>query len=349
MFQLTSKHRNTIMGVSAVLILVHHYFTNILDKPYKFGAIGVDFFMFAMGLGLYFSLYNGEKEKSFFKSIPSFYMRRFKKIFPPFAAFLVFWGMWMYSKGGFTVKSFILNLSFTGYWTLSYNQYFNWFVSGILLFYIIAPFFYLLIKKSKYNFFSTISLFVIVSILTYLFRKDENGQITRTLIMIVRLIPLAFGMLFGAYCKESPSKTKKYVSISFFAVLFIIGSVLYLMNNIYWNDSGFTYGMPWYSFGLMTPFFCVIISIISEAISKITRWVSYFWSFFGKMSFEIYLTHVFVIEYILLNLHKKNKLWFSEPMNFIAAFFVSVLSAYILHCFSEKITKTKLSKKSLNN
>lgn len=337
MFNLTSKHRNVIMGVSAIIILVHHYFTNILDKPYKFGAIGVDLFMFVMGLGLYFSLYKDAEENKFIKSLPSYFFRRFIKIFPVFAAFLVFWGMWMFFHGGMTLKSFLLNLSFTGYWTLSYNQYFNWFISGILLFYLLSPLFFFITYKIKHKIISTLFLFVFLSIIVFFMRKNESGEITRSLIMIVRLIPFCFGMLFGAYCKKTPSKAERNFCIVFFSVLFVIGILLYILNNIYWNDSGFTYGMPWYSFGLMAPIFSLIIALISEFVFKFVRFIPSFFSFFGKMSFEIYLTHVFVIEYIMLDLNKKGKLWFSEPYNFIAAFFVSIFSAYILHCFSTKI------------
>lgn len=337
MFNLISKHRNSIMGISAIVILVHHYFTNILDKQYKIGAIGVDIFMFVMGLGLYFSLFKDAEQKSFFKGLPSYFFRRAKKILPVFAVFLVFWGIWKFNNGGFTLKAYLLNLSLTGYWTLSYNDYFNWFVSGILLFYFLSPFFFLLIYKTKYKMSSTFILFVLISILTYLFRKNEQGEITRTLIMIVRLIPFSFGMLFGAFCKESPSKQKRNFCFGIFALLFVFGIVLYVLNNLYWNDTGFIYGMPWYSFGLMTPFICIVTAYFLEIISKYTKLISSVSSFFGKMSFEIYLTHVFVIEYILYFLKRKENLWFSEPYNFLAAFFVSALFAYVLHCFSEKV------------
>jgi peptidoglycan/LPS O-acetylase OafA/YrhL len=335
------------MGVSAILILVHHYFTNILDKAYRFGAIGVDIFMFVMGFGLFFSLYNGVQKKPFIKTLPSFFFRRIKKIFPAFAAFLIFWGMWKFSNGGFTLKAFLLNLSFTGYWTLNYGEYFNWFISGILLFYLLAPLFFIAIYKTKYKFSAGFILFAVISVLTFLMRKDENGEITRTLIMVVRLIPFCFGMLFGAYCKEEPQKSKQTNVLLFFGILFVVGVILYVQNNKVWNDNGFTYGMPWYSFGLMTPFSCVTIAYIAEFISKLIPLVNHIFSFFGKMSFEIYLTHIFVIEYVLYYLHKKNNLWFSEPMNFIAAFFVSTISAYILHCFAEKISSFTIKKQNL--
>ena len=74
MYTLTSKHRSSLMGISALIIVIHHYFTAVLNKPYKFGAIGVDFFMFTMGLGLYFSLYSAEEKDNttFSKILPSF-------------------------------------------------------------------------------------------------------------------------------------------------------------------------------------------------------------------------------------------------------------------------------------
>ena len=218
MFKLNSKYRSAVMGIAAIIIMVHHYMTNVVGKPYKFGAIGVDMFMFTMGIGLYFSLFNGTEKKGFLKNIPSFYLKRFKRIVPVFALFLLAWGMWKYSNGGLTVKEFLLNLSFTGYWTLPYSKYFNWFISGILLFYIVSPFFFIAFKNIKRKYIPLTVFFVLLSFLVYLMRKDENGEITRTLIMAVRLIPLCFGMLFGAYCKEEPSKKEQGIVFSGFII-----------------------------------------------------------------------------------------------------------------------------------
>ncbi len=346
MFSLTSKHRTSLMGISALIILVHHYLTNIMDKPYKFGAIGVDVFMFLMGIGLYFSLYKGTKNKSLLKEIPAYFFRRFKKIFPVFAVFLVSFGLWKYSNGGFSLKDFFLNLSFTGYWTLPYGKYFNWFVSGILFFYLLSPVLFLFFHKSKSKMLCSALIFAVLSVLVFLMRKNSEGDINRTLIMVVRLIPLSFGMLFGSYCKEQPSEKEKRVVLISFGAVFIIGVALYILNNIKWNDSGFTYGMPWYSFGLMTPFLCLIFSYVMEFISKSIRSIEYILKFFGKMSFEIYLTHVFVIEYIMIVLIRKKNLWSSSQLvNFIYALVLSTLFAYVLNCFSKKISEFKIIKK----
>jgi len=346
MFSLTSKHRTSLMGISALIILVHHYFTNIMDKPYKFGAIGVDTFMFLMGIGLYFSLYEGIKNKSFLKELPAYFFRRFKKIFPVFAVFLVSFGLWKFSNGGFSLKDFFLNLSLTGYWTLPYGKYFNWFVSGILFFYLLSPVLFLFFHKSKSKMLCSTLIFAVLSVLVFLMRKNSEGDINRTLIMVVRLIPLSFGMLFGSYCKEQPSEKEKRVVLISFGAIFIIGVALYILNNVKWNDSGFTYGMPWYSFGLMTPFLCLFFSYIMEFISKSIHFIECILTFFGKMSFEIYLTHVFIIEYIMIVLIRKKNLWSSSQLiNFIYAFVLSTLFAYVLNCFSKKVSEFKIIKK----
>ena len=177
-------------------------------------------------------------------------------------------------------------------------------------------------------------------------RKNSEGEINRTLIMVVRLLPLSFGMLFGSYCKEQPSENEKRVVLMSFGVAFFIGVALYILNNIKWNDSGFTYGMPWYSFGLMTPFLCLVFSYIMEFISKSICLIECILKFFGKMSFEIYLTHVFVIEYIMIVLIRKKNLWSSSQLvNFIYAFVLSTLFAYVLNCFSKRVSEFKIIKK----
>ncbi len=332
------------MGFAAIVIIVHHYLTELMGEPYKIGAIGVDIFMFTMGFGLYFSLYNRTEKTSFVKALPSYFWRRLGRVIPVLALFLIAWGMWKYSNGGFTVKDYFLNLSLTGYWTLEYGKYFNWFISGLLVFYLCSPLIFLFFYKAKYKFIPNLILFVLLSIGVFFMRKNDAGEITRTLIMYVRLIPMTFGMLFGAYCKNPPEKKEKIFTSFFFIIIFAFGCILHCYNNMYWKDSGFTYGLPWYGFGLMTPIICVVFSYFMELVCKITKILSCILSFFGMISFEIYLTHIFIIEYVLIKLNRANNLWFEEPKNFIATFIVSTVFAYALSLISNKISELEKRK-----
>jgi peptidoglycan/LPS O-acetylase OafA/YrhL len=263
-----------------------------------------------------------------------------KRILPALFVFLIAWGFWKHSHGGFTIKDFILNFSFLGYWTLPYGKYFNWFVSGILFFYLLSPIIYLIVGKFSKNTFSAFISFLIISMLVFILRKDEDNNICRTLIMVVRLIPLLFGMFCASKTDKQATKQEKMIFASFI-VLFLFGIGLYILNNLYWHDSGFTYGMPWYAFGLMTTFLSLLIVFLIEHLSKAIKFFPAILSFFGKISFEIYLTHIFIIEYIMPQLKTEGKLFLDDPWNLIFAFFTSTLFAYILSLVTKQFNFKK--------
>ncbi len=339
MLQIVSKYRSEVMGVAGIIIVIHHYLTSYLGEPYRFGAVGVDMFMFTMGLGLFFSLTKSAENRTFLKSLPYYFWRRFIRIIPTLAVFLLTWSLWKYSNGGFEVKDFLLNLSLTGYWTLKYGKYFNWFVSGLLIFYLVAPIMFLAINKQRNKLLPTLIMFALLSLIVFNLKQTSEGKIYRSLIMIARLIPMCFGMLFGAYCDKLPEKKEKTFTQIFFIFLFIVGVIFYIVGEVFFDDpNGFKFGYRWYSFGLIAPMMCVFISYIVSLASRLIDSASKILSFFGKISFELYLVHIFIIEYILPQLQKNNvKPWFSEPINFIFSFVISTLYAYLLSLLSKRI------------
>ena len=83
---LLSKHRNSIMGFAALLILFFHSWLPIFNTIPIIGEIenifkkisfcGVDIFFFMSGIGLTFSISN--------HSISEFYYKRLKRVLIPF-------------------------------------------------------------------------------------------------------------------------------------------------------------------------------------------------------------------------------------------------------------------------
>ena len=100
-WNILSENRNIIYGISIILIIIFHYFEDVLNSPnginkeihniaviynVLFGSIGVEVFLFLSGIGLYFSLEKG-------RDVLKFYSKRIKRIIIPYVIIgLVYWG-----------------------------------------------------------------------------------------------------------------------------------------------------------------------------------------------------------------------------------------------------------------
>ncbi|MCI6915056.1 MAG: acyltransferase [Lachnospiraceae bacterium] len=89
-FSIFSKHRAALSGLAILLIMVFHYFENVVQMGEEhiiygpallwcrlIGSIGVELFLLISGIGLYFSFHKNRK-------LLSFYERRLKRILLPY-------------------------------------------------------------------------------------------------------------------------------------------------------------------------------------------------------------------------------------------------------------------------
>ena len=121
------------MGVSIILIMLFH--AGILRS----GFVGVEFFLMISAIGLYFSLSKNQDKSAFYK-------KRFARVLP--AYFIVAIPYFLCIQE-FDIINYLINL--TGLCILRYEPYF-WFIGQILLCYLIAPFYFKLLKH-KYSMF----------------------------------------------------------------------------------------------------------------------------------------------------------------------------------------------------
>ncbi len=139
----------------------------------------------------------------------------------------------------------------------------------------------------------------------------------RMIISITRLPIYTIGMIFAKY--DEKTLTKKFIFCE--AAGFVFGSIWLWMAFKYAYDYLWNYGLHWYPFILITPFICHAVSLASALLTKNkigTKFINLL-SVVGDYSFEIYLVHVFLFEYL--------KIWISnnviehKNMIWILAFF----------------------------
>lgn len=138
-----SKYRSEIMTLSMFAILFTHLKVSFgvysIDRLALLCQGGVDVFLFLSGYGMY---YSGMK----MKSIGSFYIKRIKRIFPPFLVVLI---LMLFQNNKMHWPDFLWGGSTLAFWFQSTNKYsFGWFVSLIVLLYAIFPWYFRLFKKN---------------------------------------------------------------------------------------------------------------------------------------------------------------------------------------------------------
>lgn len=165
---LLSKYRAQLMGFSILIIVFYHFFniggtSNVdlfLRKVFSQGYVGVDFFMFASGLGLTFSLSKTE-------CLKDYYIKRWVRIFPFFTFITLI--------ECFIIRGESLGLSFLRSTTIGYFvkgvPYIDWFIPALVGLYIVYPILYFKVIKQRYykRAFFLMLFFVVLSCLASIF------------------------------------------------------------------------------------------------------------------------------------------------------------------------------------
>ena len=274
-----SRYRRELYGISILSIVIFHYFETLLASGetgvpfyiakvyiYLLGSIGVDLFLFLSGIGVCNSLQNNP-------GLKSFYVKRFKRVVLPYILLgLVFW----FVKDCVLLKQcnrFLKDYFLLTFWTAGIRTL--WYVALIVVLYTIAPILYYL-KRIFYT---------------------RKNMILLGCIFVLLCLSLLMPEFFRR-CEIA------LLRIPIFILGFIYSERVMQGEKINWNDFRFLFlfiPINIICFLLHSPFrrladglFSVLIAIIlSQYIhlmsnSKLVNFVS----FFGTISYELYLIHV---------------------------------------------------------
>lgn len=280
----TLKYRSVWMGVAMLWVVLYHSSGTLAGYSFfkNIGYGGVDLCLFASGAGCYYSLC---KNSDFF----GFAKRRLLRIFPTYWCFLPFWFIYAFKAFEMKVPDVIGNIfgvqNFTGK-----NTAFNWYISAILLFYILAP--YLKIVCDKVGALPK-QLLVVALLFAFSIPFWNNF----TLIVTVTRLPIFYlGMIFAKQSKEGVKLS--WNNAAAYIIFMISGFVLLWVAFHQLKDYRWSHGMYWYPFIFITPGLCVCLSLVSSLLDKCkaTSWVVSVLSIIGKYSFEVYLTHILIFD-----------------------------------------------------
>ena len=193
------KYRNIWMAFAIIWVILFHSSIIIHSSTLEFikqiGYGGVDIFIFASGLGCYYSLYKNSNSYDFIK-------RRFVKLMPTFWCFLVVYVIYYRLNGGIDIGAIIGNILCIQTFTTNGNA-FNWYISCIWLFYFLAPYIYFHTNniKTKMGAFGFIMFLLLFSVPFFIF-SIVNNRNENIIIVFTYLFKYLFKPKLYFYKKE---------------------------------------------------------------------------------------------------------------------------------------------------
>lgn len=312
------SYRSIFMGFAMLWVMFFHaefVFENSIIRGIKnVGYGGVDIFLFASGMGNYFSYFKDEDPLEFLK-------RRLLRLAPIYVPFIVVWNIYKIAIGQMGPIYFFGNLF--GIEGLSNSgKYFNWYLTVLAICYILTPYLAKAVKEN--DIWKNIFLIIILILVSTAFIND-----TRFIISYTRLPIYVIGMMAAKYC----DKEIKPLAVLSGAVAFLAGCAVLYIGYMKYPDYIWGYGIHWYPFIIMTPFICYSLAIISIAIEKLkaVTFILTALKYIGSISFEMYLVHIVIFSDISLYLKGKeieisNGMWL---IMFAATIPCSVMLHYI--------------------
>ena len=279
------SYRSVWMGIAIIWIMLYHFdfksLPGALAYIFFLGYSGVDIFLFASGIGNYYSYLKDEKPLEFFK-------RRLVKLAPAYVPIIFIWGLYSVAYRNLSILGVIGNLLGVQQFAKGGTE-FNWYITCILICYLLTP--YLAKFISVHKLAANCMLLLLIIVISVCFTNNES-----LIIVFTRLPIYVVGMLFAKH---------EYANIRKKAVVLVggvaAGSVLLSISLLYFSDYLWSYGLYWYPFILITPGICWMISEVSALLEKcfLNKLVSVF-NCLGSFTFEVFLIHCLSL-YLLEN------------------------------------------------
>lgn len=318
------KYREVWMGLAMLWIMLYHVEIDTDLRLFNFikqiGYGGVDIFLFASGIGNYYSFSKNEEALPFIK-------RRISRLAPIYLPFIIVWCVYQIAVGRLRPIYVIGNLFAIQEFSYA-GLSFNWYLGALIICYLLTPYLATYIKQN--SFFKSAALAAVLTLLTTAFWNDERFIITAT-----RLPIYTIGMIFAKYDSEVINKRMLTVG----ALMFVVGNLILFEGIRFFPAHMWSKGFYWYPFILIVPFLCCMMSWFSSLVEKTPffAWGNSVLRTIGKNSFEIYLIHCFIV----LECSKLLQSISDAAPFYIATWILNVVfsffGAFVLHIISIKV------------
>ena len=317
------------MALATVWIV---YFHSSFTPPNEFlnfikscSAGGVDIFVFASGLGCYYSLKANPDTLAFIK-------KRFIKILPAYYICVTPWVIFDGIRLGTNIQGVVATYLGIDY-LFGIGLQTLWYINGLVVYYILVLFFVPLCLRSSFK--GKALGFAMSIILTIPFL----GEPAR--LMLFARVPILFlGVCIADYGSKHAFLTKRG-AVTAIGGLFI-GIIFLLLFFCKFRTFWLTYGFSYWPFLLIVPGLCLLVSWLSMLIDQVAPIVIHFLRYIGNCTLEIYLVHAFIFHASRRAMdaglfYGTDKRWLLIiALSFLLSFAVSALCSKISNFFIKK-------------
>lgn len=303
------------MGIAMLFVMLFHVGGNRHDTLWfcmsRCGNVGVDMFLFLSGIGLWYAWTKGQPS-----SLLHFYRRRLLRIYPAWLLLSSLHYVPLRVEGKFTVWQTIGNVLIGWRLWSGYVDEF-WFIPMILAFYLVAPFYMMLIRKHSVWRWLPVVAMVFCVLLQYW--KPLNGALGHLEILFSRVPIFLLGINAGQWVKEERHMEPHAFWLLLLVFVLAFGVCVNFENGLRGRFPLFMERMVY------IPLSISALLLLCKAMVHLPQWGLKGLAFVGTMSLELYLVHVnFVLKYL-----RPYNLGYWGTMLLMTA--IALLLAWIIH------------------
>lgn len=317
-----STYRTQLMGMATLMIIICHAIAYHVLLPIslasllRWGNLGVDIFLFLSGIGAYYSLNNYELNKK--DGFTSYYKKRFYRVLTPYFVVYIPYCLIFILLGKYSLSDSLLCLSTLEYWLFHRGA---WFVSMILILYLIAPFLYKALSN-KYKWLIALGIIIALMILCNIPIEDHSSNsILHNIQWAFNRVPnYILGITIGNNCQNAKQIRASQVLI--FSFVSIVTSMFIGI----WKCT-------WLIIPIMLYFFILLNKLIENT------WIDKGLEFLGKISLESYLTNITLksVLGVLIPAYFTSSVFYGHYLDYTIVIVAGLILAKSIHDISLKI------------
>lgn len=318
-WNIVSKYRNHLYGLSILWIIVFHVFETfgnrikfdwISTTIFRNGNIGVDIFLFLSGISMFYSFKKTIENKG---TLIDFYKKRFSKVLKVYLCFCIPFLFYVFIILYSNINSFLKELFF-----VDNNVSWFWYIFAICICYLIYPLIYKALETQKKYLIVIFCILYICALGVYSIIFPSNYEAYE--ILLSRIPIFCLGSIVGplVYYKK---EVNPYILFIVIVLLFANGPIFYILKYF-----------PYY-FDLIQLYNRLYMGIFAlGAIMIIVIFLQYFESFklfkfisnIGTFTLEIYVVHI-ALRFIFINTFGLNPQTNTQIFCFMLIYAVSSL------------------------
>ena len=309
---------------------------SVLSTNILLGAIYMDTFFSLSGF-LLFMKYGEHFINEFNKNkLFSFYKKRLLRIYPQYIIYTIIIIIWdkHFDFSIFIAQLLLLQGFFLSFFNIMGNGG-TWFISCIMILYVIFPFLCIFVKNSKHTIFNIFLISSLAFILNMIIINKNINFFNLYINPLYRILPFLSGMFIAEYCKKYTFNKHFNIYIPVFIVIYIY---IYTNKFIYGVQLSNKYTL--YSF-MVIPMSCFAIYTLYQLKINMNHHIVNIINIISNITFSFY-----IYQGLALRLSKtlvKNHI-FIFINNTLLFFIINSILAIISYLLIEKFLYSKLKK-----